>query len=194
MEAVSGDGLGKNDLNDVLAAGEYAKSLSYVDLSRGIGVGGRSWGGYLTLMAVTQAPDLFSCAVAGAAIADWNIQQSQTEVRYYDRWLVGGWIYEQVERAKERSPISYVGQIKAPLFVFHGEQDRDVPFTQIESFVQKARQAGIQLEYTPFPGEGHSNNKQENQADVLERTRLFFRRYLHSWNFRDNPCADQVQS
>ena len=76
MAAVTSEGLGKNDLSDVLAAGRYARTRSDVDLSRGVGIGGRSWGGYLTLMAVTHAPDEFSCAVAGAAITDWRIQQS----------------------------------------------------------------------------------------------------------------------
>ena len=92
MEAVAGDGVGKIDLQDVLAAAEHLKTLPYVELGRGVGIGGHSWGGYLTLMAVTQAPEAFSCAVAGAAIADWTVQQAQTEVRWYDRWLVGGWL------------------------------------------------------------------------------------------------------
>jgi dipeptidyl aminopeptidase/acylaminoacyl peptidase len=91
MAAVSGEGLGKSDLSDILAVGRYVKNcLLYVDLTRGVGIGGHSWGGYLTLMAVTKAPDDFSCAVAGAAVTDWSIQQAETEVRYYDHWLLGG--------------------------------------------------------------------------------------------------------
>ena len=81
MEAVAGDGVGKHDLADVLATADFAKTLPEADLTRGIGIGGVSWGGYLTLMAVTNAPETFSCAVAGAAIADWSIQQAETEVR-----------------------------------------------------------------------------------------------------------------
>ncbi len=81
MAAVAGKGLGKSDLSDVLATGRYVRTLPYVDLNRGVGVGGHSWGGYLTLMSVTQAPNDFSCAVASAAISDWLIQQAQTEVR-----------------------------------------------------------------------------------------------------------------
>jgi len=193
MAAVSGDGLGRNDLNDVLAAGRFARTLPDIDLNRGVGVGGRSWGGYLTLMAITQAPNDFSCAVAGAAIADWRIQQSQTEVRYYDRWLVDGWIYERIERATERSPVSYVERIQAPLFIFHGEEDRDVPFAQIGSFVERARQTGVDIEYKTYPAEEHSNRKPENQQDVLDRTRNFFQRHLQPWNLLDNPCGNQVQ-
>jgi dipeptidyl aminopeptidase/acylaminoacyl peptidase len=193
MAAVAGEGLGKNDLNDVLAAGRYVRTLPYVDLTRGVGVGGRSWGGYLTLMAVTQAPEDFSCAVAGTAISDWFIQQAQTEVRYYDRWLVGGWVYEQAERARERSPVSFVERIKAPLLVYHGEEDRDVPFSQIGPFVEKARQAGVDVEYVTYPTEGHSNKKPENQQDTLNRISNFFRRHLQPWDFRENPSGEQIQ-
>jgi dipeptidyl aminopeptidase/acylaminoacyl peptidase len=193
MSAVSGDGLGKNDLSDVLSAGRYAKSLSYVDKSRGVGVGGRSWGGYLTLMAVTQAPEEFSCAVAGAAITDWFDQQAHTEVRYYDRWLVGGWVYEQPERAKARSPIDFVQRIRTPLFIFHGENDPSVPLPQFTAFVDQARCSGAVIEHITYPLEGHSNEKRENQQDTLSRTEAFFRRHLHAWNLRDNPCAGQVQ-
>ena len=193
MAAVAGEGLGKNDLNDVLVAGKHVRTLPNVDLTRGVGVGGRSWGGYLSLMAVTQAPDDFSCAVAGAAISDWFIQQAQTEVRYYDHWLMGGWVYEQTERARERSPVTFVERVKAPLFIFHGENDVDVPFPQIKSFIEKAKQAGVDVEYFTYPVEGHSNKKPENQQDALDRTRNFFQRHLQPWNLRDNPCTNQVQ-
>jgi dipeptidyl aminopeptidase/acylaminoacyl peptidase len=192
MSAVSGEGLGKHDLSDVLAAGRYAQTLPYVDLSRGVGVGGASWGGYLTLMAITQAPELFSCAYAGAAISDWFIQQTHTEVRYYDRWLVGGWIYEQPERAKERSPVTFVERLKTPLLVLHGEQDTSVPYSQIEAFVEKARQGSAEVDFVAYPLEGHMLRKPENQQDALERIQAFFQRYLKPWNYRDNPYANQI--
>ena len=193
MAAVSGDGIGKRDLYDVLAAARYARTLPQVDASRGIGIGGRSWGGYLTLMAITQEPTLFSCAVAGAAISDWRIQQANTDVRYYDRWLVGGWVYEQDERARDRSPVTYADRIVTPLLVYHGEADRNVPFEQIGPFVEKARQAGAAVEYITYRGEEHGNQVPRNQQDVLDRTATFFRQRLQPWNMRDNPSADQTQ-
>jgi dipeptidyl aminopeptidase/acylaminoacyl peptidase len=191
MEAVAGDGLGRNDLADVLAAGEFARAHPAADTARGAGIGGRSWGGYLTLMAVTRAPEAFSCAVAGAAISDWAVQQAQTETRAYDRWLVGGWLYEREALARERSPITGAGRVRAPLFVYHGEADLNVPFAQIAPFVDRVRQAGASVAYVAYPFEGHSNQLPENQADVLEKTRAFFRRHLQPWNFRDNPTAGQ---
>lgn len=192
MEAVAGEGVGKRDLHDVLAAAAYVKTLPAVDLSRGVGIGGHSWGGYLTLMAVTQAPDAFGCAVAGAAIADWTVQQAQTEVRWYDRWLVGGWLYEREAHARERSPITHAERIKTPLLVLHGEQDKDVPFAQIGPFVEPAKKSGTPIEYVTFPNEGHGNRLPKNQQETLDRTRAWFRRYLQPWDFRDNPVGDQV--
>jgi dipeptidyl aminopeptidase/acylaminoacyl peptidase len=195
MEAVSGEGVGKNDLSDIWATQKYIRErMPNVDLARGVGIGGRSWGGYLTLMAVTsdESPPRFSCAVAGAAVSDWLIQQSETEVRYYDRWLLGGWVYEQQERARARSPVNFVENIRAPLLVYHGELDRDVPFSQIKIFVEKAEGAGVRVEHKFYPGEGHSLKKPENQEDALRLTGEFFRKHLQPWNLSDNPCAGQV--
>jgi dipeptidyl aminopeptidase/acylaminoacyl peptidase len=89
--------------------------------------------------------------------------------------------------------VSLVERIKTPLLIYHGEEDRDVPFAQIGPFVEKARKAGVNIEYVTYRAEGHSNIKPENQQDTLDRVRAFFRRHLQPWNFRDNPCADQVQ-
>jgi len=192
MDAVAGEGVGKYDLQDVLAAAAHVKTLPWADLSRGVGIGGHSWGGYLTLMAVTQAPDVFSCAAAGAAIADWTVQQAQTEVRWYDRWLVGGWLYERDAHARDRSPITHADRLKTPLLVLHGERDTDVPFAQIGPFVERAKKSGAPVEYVTFPNEGHGNRLLKNQQDYLDRMRTWFCRHLQPWNFRDNPAGGQL--
>ena len=192
MEAVAAEGVGKLDLEDVLAAAEHVKTLPCANLTRGVGVGGHSWGGYLTLMAATKAPEVFSCAVAGAAIADWTVQQAKTEVRWYDRWLVGGWLYEREAHARDRSPITHAEQLKTPLLVMHGEQDTDVPFAQIGPFVDRAKKSGAPVEYITFPNEGHGNRLPKNQQRYLDQARRWFRRYLQPWDFRENPTGDQV--
>jgi dipeptidyl aminopeptidase/acylaminoacyl peptidase len=145
-------------------------------------------------MAVTShdADSKISCAVAGAAISDWFIQQAETEVRTYDNWLMGGWVYEQQERANKRSPVNLVNHIRVPLLVYHGERDRDVPFSQIEAFIKKAQAAGVSVNYKPYPAEGHNLKKLENQQDMLWRIGGFFRRHLQDWDFSDNPCGDQM--
>ena len=105
---------------------------------------------------------------------------------------MGGWLYERAEHARERSPIARADQIKTPLLVWHGEQDKDVPFAQIGPFMDRAKKAGAPVEFVTYPNEGHGNQLPKHQHDVLERTRAFFRRHLHAWNFRDNPGEDQA--
>jgi len=192
MEAVAGEGLGQNDLTDVLAAAAYLRSMSEVDITRGIGIGGRSWGGYLSLMAATRNPEVFACCYAGAAISDWLIQQSETEVRYYDRWLVGGWTYEKRAHATGRSPITELERLSIPLLITHGAEDHDVPFRQIEEFVQKARELGKHVEASFYSHEGHSNKMPVNQRDELDRVSGFFRRWLHPWDFIEIPSSNQI--
>ena len=101
MDAVRGDGCGVADLEGALAAGRHARDGHLrcdgyrVDVERGVAIAGHSWGGYLALLAATRPRDSpFSCAVASAGIADWAAQQRGTDVRYYDRWLMDGWVYE----------------------------------------------------------------------------------------------------
>jgi dipeptidyl aminopeptidase/acylaminoacyl peptidase len=114
-------------------------------------------------------------------------------VRYFDRWLVGGWVYDHPERVRDRSPVTFAERIKVPLLVYHGEVDRDVPFSQVEPFVEKARRAGVAVECITYPGEGHSNKLPRHQQDLLDRIGRFFRRHLQPWDFRENPTGRQVQ-
>jgi dipeptidyl aminopeptidase/acylaminoacyl peptidase len=88
--------------------------------------------------------------------------------------------------------VNFVKNIRAPLLVYHGELDRDVPFSQIKIFVEKAVGAGVRVEHKFYPGEGHSLKKPENQEDALRLTGDFFRKHLQQWNLSDNPCAGQA--
>lgn len=181
---------GHNDLRDVIAVAEYVKRLQYVD-NRHVGIGGTSWGGYLTLMAVTHYPETFQCAVAHAAIYDWSIQQANEDVRYYSYRLFGGWVYERPRLYAERSPITKVDRIKIPLLVTHGTADRNVPFMQVKGFLEQARAARVRIEIRFYEGEGHSYKRLENRDDHYHRTVQFCNRHLKPWDFRTNPRGGQ---
>ena len=192
MLAVTGEGVGKNDLSDIFAVRDYVISQSYVDTTRGVGIGGHSWGGYLTLRAITEFPEGFSCAVAGAAISDWLIQQAETEVRSYDYWLIGNWVYIEQFLAKERSPVNFVERIKIPLFIYHGEKDKDVPFAQFNPFLERALKANVRVEKKVYPAEPHNIIDWSNGQNRLDSIREFFRRHLCQWDFTEIPGGGQV--
>ncbi len=163
-------------------------------LARAWGFAGRSWGGYLSLRAVTRAVHPFVCGWAGAAIADGEIQQTETEVRYYDYQLLGGFLTDEAvrARAKDRSPIHGIADLKVPLLITHGRKDHDVPFRQIKKFVQAARQCGAPLEEALFFDEGHANKEEANIVTEYSRILAFFRRHLLPWDFKSNPCPGQA--
>jgi pimeloyl-ACP methyl ester carboxylesterase len=203
MDAVLRDGCGVADLSDCVACAGYLRSWSSqgdaaarLDLSRGVGVAGHSWGGYLALLAMVQNDSPFSCGVASAGISDWKVQQAGTEVRYFDYALMGGWVYEAAiaERAARASPVTYAANLRAPLLVLHGEADRDVPFEQIGPFVEAAKRSvhsGAKVTYVTYPGDGHGmRNWGGVGSDPMQRIRDFLRVNLKPWDFTDNPHGD----
>merc|ERR1719272_1659918 len=151
MDRVLADGCGVADVRDCLACAEYLKTEALqqeprLDLTRGVAVGGHSWGGYLAFMCMLQqkgGESVFSCGVATAGITDWVVQQRHTEVRYYDYALMGGWVYEPevAARARRASPISMASELRAPILILHGDKDIDVPFQQIPPFVEAAKRS-----------------------------------------------------
>lgn len=204
MDEVFADGCGTADLSDCAACVQFFRSLSdpQLDLQRGVGLAGHSWGGYIALMGMLRChsdadTSLFSCGVASAAISDWHVQQRHTEVRYYDYVLLGGWVYQPsiAERARKAAPLTYAKDLRAPLLVLHGERDDDVPFKQCSAFVDAARGSAHPLASVTsvtYAGEGHGMGgwSPETQKDAMRRIRDFLRIHLKPWDFTDNPHGD----
>lgn len=141
--------LGKAALDDQLAGIEYLRTLPYVDADR-IGTDGKSFGGYLTLYALIQAPEVFRCGVAGAAPTDWS---------YYDT------IYtERYMRTPAANPdgyaatnlVSRAGDMQARPLLIHGLADTNVHLQNTVNFIQALEAADRPFDFTPLPNLGHS--------------------------------------
>jgi dipeptidyl-peptidase-4 len=141
--------LGAAALDDQLAGLEYLRTLPYVDAAR-IGTDGKSFGGYMTLYALLNAPDVFRCGVAGAAPTDW---------RYYDT------IYtERYMRTPETNPdgfaatdlVARAGQMQARPLLIHGLADANVHLQNSVNFIEALQAADKPFDFTPLPNLGHS--------------------------------------
>jgi dipeptidyl aminopeptidase/acylaminoacyl peptidase len=112
--------LGGRDLDDVLGAVRYLRRLEEVDIGR-IGVWGISYGGYLTLQALAQAPTAFDAGIDIAGVADW----ADWSVDPGGLWIDGrmGPLEEHRELYRRSSPIHAVNQIARPLLILHGTAD-----------------------------------------------------------------------
>jgi dipeptidyl-peptidase-4 len=141
--------LGKAALEDQLAGIEYLQTLPYVDATR-IGTDGKSFGGYMTLYALLNAPDVFRCGVAGAAPTDWS---------YYDT------IYtERYMRTPDQNPEGYAatnllamaGQIQARPLLIHGLADTNVHLQNTVNFIQALEENDKLFNFVPLPNLSHS--------------------------------------
>jgi dipeptidyl-peptidase 4 len=140
---------GKVELADQLAGVRYLKSLPYVDGSR-IGIWGWSYGGYMTLFSLFNAPDVFKAGVAVAPVSDWRLY----DTIYTERYM--GCPQDNVEGYKNSSPVNQAGGLKSKLMLAHGTGDDNVHFANSSEVINQLIENGrYPADLMIFPGRGH---------------------------------------
>jgi dipeptidyl aminopeptidase/acylaminoacyl peptidase len=167
---------GYGDLRDILAGVDAAIKQAPIDADR-IGVTGWSYGGYMTMWAVTQT-NRFRAAVAGAGIANWQSYYGQNRI---DQWMLpffGATVYENPDVYARSSPITFIKRVKTPTLVLHGDRDSEVPTPQGYEFWHALKTLGVPTELVIYPDEGHAIAKPADQRDIERRLVDWFDRYL----------------
>jgi dipeptidyl aminopeptidase/acylaminoacyl peptidase len=167
---------GHGDLRDVLAGIDATERTAPIDDER-LGVTGHSYGGFMTMWAVTQT-NRFKAAVAGAGISNWQSYYGQNGI---DAWLLpyfGASVYDDPEVYARSSPINYIRNVRTPTFVYVGERDIECPAPQTQEFWHAMKAVGVPTSIMIYPGEGHSLRDPADAADALRRTLAWFDRYL----------------
>ncbi|MHA6795956.1 prolyl oligopeptidase family serine peptidase [Pseudonocardia bannensis] len=151
-------------ITDVRAAVTFLAESGLADPAR-IGVAGRSYGGYLTLAAMTWFPELFRVGVDVCGIADFETFYAETEP-----WIAAAATtkYGDPERdrrlLRELSPIHHIDRVAAPLLVVHGAHDTNVPLGEAEQVVGALRERGASPGFLLFDDEGHEVRGTANRA------------------------------
>ncbi len=167
---------GYGDMRDIEAGVDAAVKAAPIDPNR-TGIIGWSYGGYMTMWAVTQTTR-FKAAVAGAGIANWQSYYGQNKI---DTWMLpffGASVYDKPEAYSRSSPISYIKKVKTPTLVLHGDRDSEVPTPQGYEFWHALKALGVPTELVIYPEEGHAIAKPEHQRDIEQRLVGWFDRYL----------------
>jgi dipeptidyl aminopeptidase/acylaminoacyl peptidase len=170
--------LGGGDLQDEVYAVDFLKQTGYVDSKR-VGITGNSYGGFMTMMAVSKTPGVWAAGVEQYGVANWRTMLAHADpfLQEYVKGLLGdpqrdGTAYDKT------SVLQYISAEKAPLLVLQGENDVRVPKEEAEQIVEKLKSQGNIVEVHYYPQEGHGWRKREDQIDSLRRTVAWFDRYL----------------
>lgn len=168
--------MGGGDLADVVSAAEWIKKTGYIDEKK-VAVMGGSYGGYLTMMAVTKAPDLWAAGVPIVPFVNWftEVENEDPLLREYDLATMGDPMKDK-QRYMDRSPINFVDQIKAPLLILAGGHDPRCPHTEAEQVASAIKKRNGVVELKVYENEGHGFAKVENQIDAYSRVADFLKK------------------
>jgi len=179
-EANLGD-MGGADFGDIMAGVDAAVAAGVADPAR-LGIGGWSYGGFMTAWAVTQT-DRFKAAVMGAGIADWRSFHGVSNIPTWDALFYGSPgqpadPYEPAGPYARFSPLAHVGRARTPTLILHGEKDECVPVGQGYQFLRALRERGVPSAMTVYPRAGHGPRERAHQKDAATKAVDWFARYV----------------
>ncbi len=167
---------GGGDLRDILAGVDEALRTAPIDSQR-IGITGWSYGGFMTMFAVTQT-NRFRAAVAGAGISNWQSYYGENSI---DTWMLpyfGASVYDDPAVYARMSAIDFIKQVKTPTLVLVGDRDGECPAPQSYEFYHALKTLGVKTEMVVYANEGHAFHTPADQKDVLLRMIAWFNENL----------------
>jgi dipeptidyl-peptidase-4 len=163
--------MGTGEVRDQVEAVNFAKSKGWVDGDR-VGISGWSYGGYMTLMALLKAPDVFKAGVAGAPVASWD----GYDTHYTERYM--GTPADNPDGYREGSALEFADRLRGDLLLIHGMLDENVHFRHTARFVDALIKANKPYELLLYPSERHMPRGEKDRRNMEERIVEFFKKNL----------------
>ena len=180
--AIAGD-FGNLDWIDVQAAADYLAKRSDVDASQ-LGIGGGSYGGFMTAWA-TARTHRFRAALVERAVINWLTMEATSDIGWFIKQSLDTDSFTNPVAMQRQSPLSYVADVQTPTLIVHSEEDWRCPIEQGEQWFAGLRRAGVPTEFVRFPGENHELTRSGRPSLRIERFRI-----VHEWFARYLPGAD----
>jgi dipeptidyl-peptidase-4 len=165
------DKLGDVEVADQVQGTRWLASQPFVDSSR-IGVWGWSYGGYMTLMLMFKAPDVFRAGVSGAPVTDWSLYDTHYTERYLDK------PQDNIAGYDASSVLPYAKDLKGKLLVIHGMADDNVLFLHSTKLFRKLQDLGKPFDVMVYPGAKHGLIRQHDGRHAYATILTFFNRNL----------------
>jgi dipeptidyl aminopeptidase/acylaminoacyl peptidase len=165
--------MGGGDLQDVLAGVDWIKQTGHLDPKK-IAVMGGSYGGYLSMMSVTKAPEVWAAGVPIVPFVNWftEIENEDPMLQQSDLATMGDLVKNKA-LYEDRSPVNFIDQIKAPLLLLAGGHDPRCPKSETQQVVEAIKKRGGTVDYKIYDNEGHGFARVENQIDAYRRVADF---------------------
>ena len=158
---------GQEDLQDIIASKEYLQSLPWVDDNK-IGVMGGSYGGFMTLAALTFYPNVFNVGIDIFGVSNW-VRTLKSIPPWWESFKVA--LYDEMgdpatdeERHRKISPLFHAQNITKPMLVIQGSNDPRVLQIESDEIVNQVRANDVYVDYLVFPDEGHGFRKKVNRV------------------------------
>jgi len=164
---------------DGVAASDFLRSLPYVNGK--IGIYGGSYGGIMSMAAITRDSSKFQAGAPFYGIFNWATAYEDAD-RLGKFWVIMGHMGykpgENPELYNHTATIKHLENVTTPLLIIHGEEDRRAPFSQSVRLVEELKKLGKVVEFYHYPGEQHGFRQPANRMDAYGRMEAWFDKYL----------------
>ena len=174
MEINRGD-WGGGDFRDVMAGVDYLIAQGIADPDH-LGIGGWSYGGYMSEWAITQTTR-FKAAVSGAWLANLASEYGTENGPSYDHWFYGV-PYENLDGFMKSSPVKYLKNARTPTLILQGDADTTDPLGQSQELYRGLKHYGVEAEMVVYPREPHGFREEKHLVDRLNRILAWYESHL----------------
>ncbi|HET9409658.1 MAG TPA: S9 family peptidase [Candidatus Sulfotelmatobacter sp.] len=167
---------GGGDFRDIMAGVDEAIRVAPIDPNR-LGITGWSYGGYMSMWAVTQT-NRFKAAMVGAGLSDW---QSYYGENLIDQWMIpffGASVYDDPAVYAKSAPMTFIKNVKTPTLMQVGDSDGECPAPQSYEFWHALKTLGVETQLVVYEDEGHVFSNPKHQREVIDRTISWFDAHL----------------
>lgn len=170
--------LGGGDLLDTVEAGRYLVKKGLADEDK-VGFWGASYGGYLCMLAMTKAPEVWAAGVSIVGFFDYEteLENERGFLKAYDLKKMGDPVQNKA-LYRDHSPIHFLENLDAPLLMVASARDVRCPPTESRAVVDILKRMGKDYEYHEYPDEGHWPRKRKNLRDMYERSARFLDEHI----------------
>ena len=165
--------MGHVEVQDQVTGLQALKKHAWADLNR-VGIFGHSYGGYMTLMSLSLAPQHFAAGVAVAPVCDWRLY----DTHYTERYM--GLPAENEQGYANANVLPHLDALSAPLLLMHGMADDNVLFTNSTQIMARLQHLGKPFDLMTYPGAKHSMQEQDVSIHRFNMILEFFNRHLNT--------------